>query len=263
MTPKKGIDVSVFQKNIDWQTVKPNIDFAILRAGYGRNAIDSTFMDNASACNSLGIPIGAYWFSYAYNVKQANDEANYICDIVQNYRIEYPIIFDYEYDSENYARNKGYNITPDLMSEMANTFLERVKSRGYTPMLYTNPDYINRGFKSIYKKYPLWLAQWNTNKPQIDCDIWQYSSSGAINGIKGNVDLNFCYVNNWSTDTTNNSNSADKFNDIKEQYWEIYKKLADQVLEGKWGAGKERAVRLHAEGYDYNYVQAIVNKMVL
>ena len=111
MTQKKGIDVSVWQGEINWATVKPNIDFAILRAGYGKNNIDEQFVRNANECSRLGIPFGVYWFSYALNEQQAKKEADYVCNVVAKYKLSYPICYDFEYDSTNYANKNGVTIT--------------------------------------------------------------------------------------------------------------------------------------------------------
>ena len=104
----RGIDVSYFQGNVDWEAVKASgIRFAMLRAGYGVKTVDAQFKRNASECNRLGIPIGVYWFSYAYTTEMAQKEAEACIRTIQDFRIEYPVAFDYENESINYAKKNG------------------------------------------------------------------------------------------------------------------------------------------------------------
>lgn len=189
----KGIDVSKHQGNISWKQVKPQIDFAMLRAGYGKNNIDAFFDVNASTCNSLGIPIGVYWFSYAYTVEMARNEAKYCINIIKDYHISYPVCFDFEYDSMKYANKQGVTVSKKLMCDMADAFLAEIEKAGYYAMNYTNIDYLNKGFSSLTSKYDTWLAQWNVKAPSKSCGMWQYSDSGKVSGIVGNVDMNYSY----------------------------------------------------------------------
>lgn len=190
---KKGIDVSKHQGNISWSLVKQQIDFAMLRAGYGKNNIDAFFDVNASMCEKFNIPFGVYWFSYAYTKEMAKKEAQYCLKIIKKYDVQYPVCFDFEYDSERYANKNGVTVTRNLLIEMASAFLSEVEKNGYYAMNYTNIDYWNRGFSDLSKIYDTWLAQWNVKKPSKKCGIWQYSDSGKITGIKGNVDMNYSY----------------------------------------------------------------------
>ena len=263
MTPKKGIDVSAWQDTIDWTTVKPNIDFAI----------DKYFVRNADECSRLGIPFGVYWFSYALNEQQAKEEADYVCNSVAKYNLSYPICYDFEYDSTNYATKNGVTITKSLMVAMAKAFLNRVEERGYFATLYTNPDYLSKGFSELISRYDLWLAQWGVSQPSKSCGMWQHRSDGSIKGINGKVDMDYAYKdyptlianmhkeNSTNTNTEKETNVNNKLEKLKEEKWEQYYKLAQEVWEGKWGVGSARKSALQAKGYDYSYVQAIVNLM--
>lgn len=194
----KGIDVSEHQGVIDWNKVKAaGIDFAILRAGYGRNNIDKQFKRNISECNRLGIPVGVYWFSYAYNHDMAVREAEYCMAAVKGYKLIWPVFFDFEYDSVDYAKRCGINATPALACDMALAFMERIKKGGYTAGWYANPDYIRRYFTgAALNAYPLWIAQYAsryTYSGKAEVAIWQYSSSGKVSGVSGNCDMNHGY----------------------------------------------------------------------
>lgn len=191
-----GIDVSTHNGKIDWSKVKYAIDFAIIRAGYGANHIDARAKENVAGCIENIIPFGLYWFSYALSAEDARKEADYICDFADTHKPAYPIAFDWEYDSDKYAETQGIKVTNNLRKEMATAFLSRVTQRGYTPMLYVNPDYLQyKGLNNIPVKHYTWLASWTVDRPlKYKHDIWQFTSKGEVQGIAGHVDLNYCYV---------------------------------------------------------------------
>lgn len=191
----KYIDVSEHQGVIDWEKVKGNVDGVILRVGYGRNHIDKQFARNASECNRLGIPIGAYWFSYAYNLDLVRNEAKYILDAIKPYKVELPVAYDFEYDSVTNAMKNGMTVTPTLANALVREFCGAVEAAGYYTMVYANPDFLNRYFTDV-SAYDLWLASWpkvvDVSKPPRSCGIWQWGGS-AVPGITGNVDSNEAY----------------------------------------------------------------------
>ena len=115
---RMGVDVSQWQGNIDWERAKAaGIEFAMLRAGFGQNSVDPQFKRNITECNRLGIPCGVYWFSYAYTADMAKREAQCVLKTVEPYRLEYPIAFDFEGDSADYAlkRASGQRLRPGLL----------------------------------------------------------------------------------------------------------------------------------------------------
>lgn len=194
---KKYIDVSAHQGTIDFTKLKGNVDGVIIRAGYGKNNIDGQFARNASECNRLGIPCGAYWFSYAYTPTMAESEAKYLLNAVKPYTMELPLAFDYEYDSVTYGQKQGVSITTALVKNMTKAFCETIEKANYWCMLYANPDFINRYFGDLAgTRFDLWLAQWpitfDVNKPPRTCGIWQYGT-GKVPGINGDVDTNAAY----------------------------------------------------------------------
>lgn len=194
---KKYIDISSHQQLVDFEALKGHVDGVIIRAGYGKNNIDSQFHRNASECNRLKIPCGAYWFSYAYTPTMALNEAKYLVNLASKYEMELPLAFDYEYDSVNYGLKQGVAATPLLVQSMTNAFCEQVEKSGYWCMLYANPDFINRYFgKLAGERYDLWLASWpskvDVNTPPRSCGIWQWGSSN-VPGINGAVDTNESY----------------------------------------------------------------------
>ena len=195
----KGIDVSKWQAEIDWEKAKADgVEFAMLRAGYGQGNIDEQFYRNADECTRLGIPFGVYWFSYAYTEAMARREAEHCLEAVRPYKLSYPVAFDFEYDSVSYAQKHGVTITKQRASDMTRAFCEEIRVNGYAPIVYANPDYLSRYFDAdIANRYDIWLAQWpnnpDVNNPPRECTMWQYTSSGNVSGINGRVDMNVCY----------------------------------------------------------------------
>lgn len=268
----KGIDVSSYQNNIDWKTVKnEGIDFAMIRAGYGRNILDTCCNKNVQGCKANSIHFGLYWFSYALDTEMATNEANYICDLADKYAPDYPICFDYEYDSYNYAVKCGKTPNVTTMVAIANAFLKRVEERGYYAMFYSNYDYLNRVFSSLLSKYDIWYALWGTNKGSIKAGIWQYSSKGIVNGILGKVDLDISYKDyptiianmkkekEQEKEQEKESNTAIDLIALKDIYWNKYVALAKDVIRGHYGNGDKRIQALKAQGYDSKFVQDIVD----
>lgn len=200
MSYKKGIDVSEWQGTIDWDKVKAaGIEFAMIKAGSGRNRVDPEFKRNISECNRLGIPCGVYWFSYAYTEELAHNEAKYCLEAIAPYKLDYPVAFDFEYDSVNNAAKLGIEITREMASSFARAFLEDIEAARYYAMLYTNSDYLKRYFDpDLAKRYDVWLAMWPANpnlndKPTQAGGIWQYSDTGNVPGISARVDLDAAY----------------------------------------------------------------------
>ena len=262
----KGIDISVYQGDINWEKVKGNIDFAIIRAGYGKGNVDKKFKQNITACNKLGIPCGVYWFSYALNEEMAKAEADYCINLIKPYKIDYPVCFDYEYDSYNYAKKNGPTPNANTLMLIAKAFLDRVEKLGYYSMNYTNPDFLSRGFSKLTDRFDTWLAQWGVSTPTKACGIWQYSATGAVPGIVGNVDMDISY-NDYPTIIKNLSLNKgeenptpipDKYESYNQMAKDYYQTAVD-VIEGKYSTNTERENLLKQAGYDPYIVQKIVN----
>ncbi len=223
---KHGIDVSAHQGIIDWKKVKDDgIEFAMLRVGYS-DVLDKYFHENVKGCNDNNIPFGVYLFSYATTINEACTEADFLLKEISLYDIKYPIAFDFEYDSLNYFERMNIRPSKDLINAIAYSFCNRIEQAGYYVMNYSNKDFYYNWFNDTIKnKYDKWLAIWNVDKPFTDCGIWQYSSTGKVNGINGNVDMNYCYkdyptiIQNMKQTTEDNVNWKEEYykllNDIK------------------------------------------------
>lgn len=192
----KGLDVSRYQGIIDWEKVKAaGYRFAMLRAGYGSGTVDEQFRRNASECNRIGLPIGAYWFSYATSKSMAVNEADRCIETVSPYRLDYPVCYDIEQATADYAQKQGINFTPALARSLVTSFCDRVEAKGYFAMFYTNRSFLDTYLdSSLPKRYAFWYARYTSSFDGTDCGMWQYTESGTVPGISGNVDLDLSYV---------------------------------------------------------------------
>ena len=185
---EKGIDVSKWNGTIDWNKVKNSgIDYVIIRAGYGTSTVDPYFTSHIKGASEAGLKIGIYWFSYATSVSKAQQEVNMCLQTINPYKdkISYPVFFDYEYASVDYAKKLDISLSKNLASNMANTFLAGIENAGYISGVYTNKDFGDRYFyEDILYSNNLWIAQYNSTctypRPYM---MWQYSDKGTINGI--------------------------------------------------------------------------------
>ncbi|MCM1007229.1 MAG: glycoside hydrolase family 25 protein [Ruminococcus flavefaciens] len=199
ITSIAGIDVSEHQGDIDWNAVKnAGIEFAIIRIGYrtyggGEIVLDTTFEQNLRNADAAGIKTGVYFFSQAIDPEEAIEEADAVIDAIRPYNITYPVIFDWELITGDSARTDA--MTVDNLADACISFCERVKSAGYTPMIYQNKN--TTMFKLDLPKlqgYDFWLAEYG-DKPTYyyDYQMWQYSSTGKVPGINGEVDMNISF----------------------------------------------------------------------
>ena len=200
-TCKIGIDVSRYQENIDWAAVKgAGVQFAMLRLGYrgygsGALVMDPYFQQNIQGAQANGIEVGVYFFSQAITPEEGAEEARFCLNALKGYHITYPIVFDWEsYDSSLEPRTDG--LDDKILTQCAVAFCEEVEAAGYQSMVYSNLTYFYLHFDlNQLVDYPLWLAQYNS-RPSFyyHFDIWQYSGTGKVPGIDGNVDLNIHFI---------------------------------------------------------------------
>jgi GH25 family lysozyme M1 (1,4-beta-N-acetylmuramidase) len=186
---KKGVDISYCQKKIDWNKV--DAEFVIVRAGYGRytSQKDAMFEDHYKNAKERGIPVGAYWYSYAKSPDEARLEADACLAILAGKQFEYPIYYDVE-EKDQLALGK------EKLSAIMRAFLERVEAAGYFVGLYGSYSSLtNLTDASIRQRYAVWLAHWDVDKSPYTgaYGMWQYSV-GSANGVTGACDLDYCYV---------------------------------------------------------------------
>lgn len=245
-TSKKLIDVSEHQGYFDWEKVKPHIDGAILRCGYGsdyEDQDDAYFRRNADECTRLGIPFGVYLYSYAKTPIQARSEADHVLRQIQGYRLSYPVYLDLE---EAQCR--------DGVVERACVFGDIIEAAGYWCGIYANLYWWEVILKDGLERFTKWVAQYHSqcDYTGTHLDIWQYTAKGSVDGIPGPVDMNACY-RDFPAEILGAGPAVKK--KVEDLAWE--------VIGGHWGNGDHRADALTKAGYDYEAVQARVNQILL
>lgn len=194
----KGIDISSHNKDINWELVKSQIDFAIIRLGYGDNdesQDDSYFIKNVNGCINNNIPFGVYIYSYATNlVGNASIQSEIEHTKRQLSKISqkpFCVYIDMEDDST-------VKLGKNQLTNFALEYCKEITKAGYKVGVYANENWFNNYLdcsKIASYGYSLWVAKYSDNKPNISCnyDIWQYTSEGRINGINTVVDMNNMY----------------------------------------------------------------------
>ena len=193
-----GIDVSEWQDDINWQKVKEaGVEFAMIRVGWrgseqGVLKEDTCAQANYAGASAAGIKVGAYFFSQAITVAEAVEEANYLVDLIKDWNVEMPVVFDWEYIDET---SRTAKVDPRTLTDCSKAFCDAVKAAGYEPMIYFN---ISHSYDRIYIReltdYKFWLARYDTvlNYP-YKVDMWQYTETGSVPGISTNVDINLYF----------------------------------------------------------------------
>lgn len=206
-TIKQGIDVSKWNGTIDWKKVKnAGIEFAFIRTSYrgtstGNLAKDPTAVTNMKNAAAAGVKIGAYIFSQAITKAEAVQEAEYLLQTVKGYKITMPLVFDYEYYDGGRFSSKT-KLSKRQKTDICLAFCDRIKQAGYTPLVYANKSMFGSDLYAaeITAKYPAWLAHYTTSTDYAGAyDFWQYTSTGKVSGISGNVDMNFWYIKPGTT----------------------------------------------------------------
>ena len=193
-----GVDVSEHQEKIDWAAVRAaGVDFAILRIGYrgyteGSLREDSWFAENYTAARAAGVQVGVYFFSQAIDEQEAREEARFVLDRISGYQLAFPVFFDWEK-----IGSEARSDTMDLASltTVTDTFCTEIRNAGYQAGLYFNQQL---GYEELHlpslQTYTFWLAEYNdTPSFAYHFDLWQYSATGTVDGIDGDVDLNLAF----------------------------------------------------------------------
>ena len=194
---KKGIDVSEHNGKIDWERVKKSgVEFAIIRCGYGQDLKeqdDKEWINNVTECERLGIPYGVYLYSYADTVKKAQGEAKHVLRLLKGHTPTYPIYYDLEDEKMTLPLSKS------LKGKIAKEFCDTLSDNGYKVGIYSNLNWWNNYLTDDVFDNPSWskwVAQYNSHCDYKETyDIWQATSIGKIDGIEGNVDINFLMRN--------------------------------------------------------------------
>lgn len=227
----KGIDISEFQDNVNYQKLKEQgIEFAIIRCGFGKNANqkDSKFEEHYLGLKYAGIKVGAYLYSYITDINNAKLEAENCLRFIKGKKFDLPIFYDVE--------DKSITLNRADLTKACKVFCDILIKNGYDAGIYANLSWFKSKINvKELENYKIWLAQWGLSKHQANfkVDFWQYTNKGQINGISGNVDMNISY-------TQPVENSVDNL------YFEIGKTYTIQVdaLNVRIGAGINKARKL-------------------
>ena len=273
-TPKveEVVDVSYVQsKTIDWAKVKAaGISGAIVRCGYrgyGSSAAlkeDSMFLNHIQGAYKAGLKVGIYFFTEAINEAEGRAEARFALAQLKKsgVKITYPIAVDTENISASnpIPRANSSKLSVANRTAAIKGFCEEIKKNGYEPMIYASTSWLNNQLNMSKLPYKVWVAQYNTSVTYKGSYImWQYTSTGKVNGISGVVDKSHSYyaLGNAkpmtpTTTTTTTTKPALKSIDV----------IAKEVINGQWGSGDERKKKLTAAGYNYDAVQKKVNEII-
>ena len=183
----RGIDISHWQGEIDWKAVAADdVRFVMHGTRYAGN-VDPYFEKNAKAATDAGLDLGVYIYSYATNVEMAEAEADFVLSLIKDYKISYPVAFDME-------DNVQANLSKDELAAMANAFCRKIEDAGYYPIIYANDYWLANKLDMSQIPYPVWVARYQQLHTYQNPVMWQATSSGQINGVKGNVDIDFQYT---------------------------------------------------------------------
>ena len=195
-----GIDVSKWNKEIDWQSVKEEgIEFAIIRCGYrgaasGALVIDPMYEQNMKGAIDAGIPVGIYFFTQALNEVEAVEEASMVISLIEDYDVDYPVFLDSESTG---GKGRADGLDAEERTKIHEAFLETVAASGYETGIYASKNWMNDQLDMTdLSEYKTWLAEY-ADVPTYDeyYHMWQYTSKGTVDGIDTHVDLNLCYMN--------------------------------------------------------------------
>ena len=198
-----GIDVSSWQKEIDWEQVRDSgVEFAMIRLGYRGYESGTLNMDSYAAANlegaiAAGLDVGVYFFSQALNPEEAEEEAYYVVELLEPYKahITMPVVYDWEHVDNASARTNDMR-DPDILTDCTLAFCQTIEVAGYKPMVYFNRTqswkYLNL---SELKDYEFWLAAYTQRmKYPYKIRMWQYTNKGSVPGVVGDCDINIYFL---------------------------------------------------------------------
>ncbi|NLP26377.1 MAG: LysM peptidoglycan-binding domain-containing protein [Clostridiales bacterium] len=234
----KGIDISYVQNKVDFEKVKKDgFDFVIIRAGYGKylRQKDNMFESHYAGAKAAGLKVGCYWYSYATDVNDAKLEAEIFLEVIKGKQFEYPLCFDIEEERQRVLGRTA-------VSNIASVFCHTVENAGYYVAIYSYVSFL-RDFisENLRKRFDIWVAHTGVVKPNYSdpFGMWQFSHTGSVAGIKGNVCLEYAYKNYPEIIKSHNLNG---FNGgvTKQQYREYIVKRGDsfwRIAENELGKG--------------------------
>ncbi len=195
-----GVDLSKYQEYVDFTKLKKaGIDFCMLRVGArgygtGQLVLDSYFQENIKRATDAGLDIGVYFFSQAVTIEEAEEEARMVLEYIQDYEVNYPVVFDMEYVQNDTARVE--QLSKEEKTLITQAFLETVELEGYTPMIYGKKEWLLTKIDlGRLVGYDIWLADYSDIPDYpYQFSMWQYTNQGKVDGVSGKVDLNISFI---------------------------------------------------------------------
>lgn len=197
-----GVDLSYHNGTVDWGALKAaGCEFVMLRIGYrgyteGGLVKDEKFDEYLAGAKEAGINVGVYFFTQSVSVEEAEEEAEYVIELLDGITLEYPVAYDTEDVTDDSARTNTEEISDVLRSQMCIAFCEKIKENGYYPIIYASENWMRRDMElEMLSEYEFWAPQYRSENDFLyDFTIWQYTEEGNIPGIKGEVDLDISMV---------------------------------------------------------------------
>ena len=196
----RGIDVSRWQGDINWgQVAADDVSFVMLGTR-SKGAVDPYFHRNIQQASAAGVKVGVYIYSLAMTPEMAVEEANFVLNLIHDYPVSYPVAFDMEDSTQG-------TLSKDELAAIANAFCGRISEAGYYPVIYANDNWLANKLDMSKMNYPVWVARYSAKPAYQNPVMWQATSTGAVNGISGNVDIDFQFrdftsvipANTWRT----------------------------------------------------------------
>ena len=197
-----GVDVSKYQKNVDWAKIKKaGVSFVIVRIGYrgygeaGTLVLDPMFEEHFTNVKNAGLKVGVYFFSQATTEAEAKEEAFACAYVLNGRKLDYPIFFDTEASGASNGSGRADGLGMEDRTKCAIAFCEEVKAQGYKPGVYASTLwYRKRVDLNSLKKYTIWNAHYGVASSPIDCALWQGTCTARLPGYKGDMDVNISYI---------------------------------------------------------------------
>ena len=194
-----GVDVSSFQKDVDWEKVKEaGFRFAMIRVGFrgygqtGNLNEDKYAKQNYENATAAGLEAGVYFFSQAISVEEAVEEAEFVLQLIEGWDLQMPVVYDWECLAEDY---RTVGVDSRTLTDCTKAFCNRIRQAGYEPMVYFNPSQSRTQLiLAELVDYKFWLAMYSDYMTyEYKVDMWQYTNQGSVPGIKGNADINLWF----------------------------------------------------------------------
>lgn len=194
-----GVDVSSYQKDVDWGKVKDaGFTFAMLRVGfrgYGQTGVmmpDKYAAQNYEQATEAGLKVGVYFFSQAISTEEAVEEAEYVLQLIEGWDLQMPVVYDWECLAEDY---RTVGVDSRTLTDCTKAFCDRIRQAGYEPMVYFNPTQSRTQlYLAELVDYKFWLAMYSDYMTyEYKVDMWQYTNQGSVPGIKGTADINLWF----------------------------------------------------------------------